>query len=126
VLAAAAAQHGVLTHAQLVALGLSGDAIKHRVARGKLHRVHRGVYAVGWPQLDRSGQLCPPRRVRQPGIEVHQSHTLTAPELITVAGITVTDPLRTLVDMARRWKHGELDDTIERMSQANLRSPPQT
>jgi very-short-patch-repair endonuclease len=56
-------------------------------------------------------------------LRIHQSTTLTAPEIITLDGIAVTDPLRTLVDMAPRWRNGELDDTIERMSQMNLRSP---
>lgn len=49
-------QHGVVTHAQLVALGFSREAIKHRVRTGRLHTVHRGVYAVGRRQLDREGR----------------------------------------------------------------------
>src|SRR3954468_8763627 len=52
----AAKQHGVVTRAQLLAAGLSGPAIHHRVANGRLHRIHRGVYAVGRPQLDRYGR----------------------------------------------------------------------
>jgi very-short-patch-repair endonuclease len=40
---------------QLAALGLSRRAIQHRVARGRLHRVMRGVYAVGRPELTRHG-----------------------------------------------------------------------
>jgi very-short-patch-repair endonuclease len=51
----AAEQHGVVTREQLLAVGLSGSAIQHRLANGRLHRVHRGVYAVGRPQLDRRG-----------------------------------------------------------------------
>jgi very-short-patch-repair endonuclease len=38
---------------QLLALGFSPKSIEHRVARGRLHPVMRGVYAVGWPQLTR-------------------------------------------------------------------------
>jgi hypothetical protein len=34
-------------------LGFSGDAIRHRVAKGRLHPIMRGVYAVGWPHLTR-------------------------------------------------------------------------
>ncbi len=45
----AARQHGNITCAQLHALGLSKKAIARRVARGWLHKVHRGVYAVGRP-----------------------------------------------------------------------------
>lgn len=49
-------QHGVLSHEQMVRLGLSPKAIKHRVAKGKLHRMHIGVYAVGWPEPSRHGR----------------------------------------------------------------------
>lgn len=34
-------------------LGFSEEAIEHRLAKGRLHCVGPGVYAVGWPQLDR-------------------------------------------------------------------------
>jgi hypothetical protein len=40
-------QHGVVSLPQLTAMGLSTRGIGHRVAAGRLHRVHRGVYAVG-------------------------------------------------------------------------------
>jgi very-short-patch-repair endonuclease/predicted transcriptional regulator of viral defense system len=57
VLVVAAEQHGVVTRAQLVALGLTRNAIEHRLRRGRLHRVHQGVYAIGRPQLTRLGTL---------------------------------------------------------------------
>lgn len=40
-------QHGVVSTAQLGAAGLSKDAIYGRVLAGRLHRLRRGVYAVG-------------------------------------------------------------------------------
>src|SRR4051794_20745943 len=40
-------QHGVITRWQLRDVGVSRDAIRRRLERGRLHRVHRGVYAVG-------------------------------------------------------------------------------
>jgi len=43
----AACQHGVVSAAQLAALGLSREAIRKRTLSGRLHRLHRGVYAVG-------------------------------------------------------------------------------
>jgi very-short-patch-repair endonuclease len=43
----AARQHGVATTAQLHAARLSRHAIAHRVGRGWLRRLHRGVYFVG-------------------------------------------------------------------------------
>ena len=49
-------QHGIVTTGQLVALGLHPRAISHRAAAGKLHRVHRGVYAVGHAALSNEGR----------------------------------------------------------------------
>jgi very-short-patch-repair endonuclease len=53
--ALAARQHGVVTTAQLEELGISLDAALKRTWRGHLHRVHRGVYAVGHPRLSMHG-----------------------------------------------------------------------
>ena len=43
----AAGQEGRIRRDQLAACGLDDDAIARRVAKGHLHRVHVGVYAVG-------------------------------------------------------------------------------
>ena len=40
-------QHGVLAYLQLRAIGVGRGGIEHRVKCGRLHRIHRGVYAVG-------------------------------------------------------------------------------
>jgi very-short-patch-repair endonuclease len=48
-------QHGVIERKQLAALGLSGRAIEHRIATGRLHPVRIRVYAVGRPELTRHG-----------------------------------------------------------------------
>jgi very-short-patch-repair endonuclease len=48
-------QHGVVAHRQLLALGLSAKAIKHRLGTGRLRPLWRGVYAVGRPSLEREG-----------------------------------------------------------------------
>lgn len=53
--ALAARQRGVVTLLQLLALGLSREAVKRRVRAGRLHRIHRGVYAVGHPGLSADG-----------------------------------------------------------------------
>jgi predicted transcriptional regulator of viral defense system/very-short-patch-repair endonuclease len=50
------AQHGVITREQLMALGVGRGAVAHRLRSGRLHRVHRGVYAVGRPDLSQHGQ----------------------------------------------------------------------
>ena len=50
-------QHGVVTLGQLAALGLRRSAVAERARRGRLHRVHRGVYAVGHLALTRNGRF---------------------------------------------------------------------
>ena len=45
--AIAARQRGLITLRQLEAAGLRRGAIKHRIARGRLHPLYRGVYLVG-------------------------------------------------------------------------------
>jgi hypothetical protein len=47
----AAEQHGVLAAWQLRARGVSKGAVEHRLRSGRLHRLHRGVYAVGHTSL---------------------------------------------------------------------------
>ena len=49
-------QYGVVSGAQLRAIGLGHSAISKRVARGRLHRVHRDVYSVGHRGLSREGR----------------------------------------------------------------------
>lgn len=48
-------QYGVVARVQLVGLGLSEDAIDDRLGMGRLHRLHRGVYAVGHRVIPREG-----------------------------------------------------------------------
>jgi very-short-patch-repair endonuclease len=49
----AAAQHGLITVAQLREAGLTSSAVSKRVRSGRLHRLHRGVYSVGVPATGR-------------------------------------------------------------------------
>src|SRR3954469_17656036 len=49
-------QHAIITSAQLLAAGLSDSAISDRAKAGRLHRIHRGVYAVGHPHLSTEGR----------------------------------------------------------------------
>jgi len=144
--ALAARQHGLVTRGQLVALGLGTSAIDERAERGRLHRVHRGVYKVGYPGLTRNGKFMAAvlacgdgsalshlsaavlwgivadrgamvhvtaetrRRVR--GIVVHEAPLQG--ERVRRAGIAVTTPARTLVDLAdvvsRRTLERALDE----------------
>lgn len=49
-------QHRVVTRRQMLAAGISSEAIQHRLENGRLHVHHRGVYSVGIRQLDRHGR----------------------------------------------------------------------
>jgi hypothetical protein len=53
--AIAAKQHGRITTKQLYACGFSKKSIERAVDAGRLHRVHRGVYAVGHLAPNRLG-----------------------------------------------------------------------
>jgi hypothetical protein len=53
----AARQWGVVALGQLAALGLDRAAVARRVRAGRLHRLHRGVYAVGHVRLGREGRF---------------------------------------------------------------------
>jgi very-short-patch-repair endonuclease/predicted transcriptional regulator of viral defense system len=53
--AVAESQHGVVGLSQLRELGLSARAVQHRAARGRFHRIHRAVYAVGHSKLTGRG-----------------------------------------------------------------------
>jgi hypothetical protein len=117
-------QHGVVALRQLLEFGLSARAVQHRTARGRLHRIHRGVYAVGRSQLTGRGHwmaaglrqdnrpradvsLPSPSARPRKGIEVHSSVTLTAEDITTVDGIPCTTVARTLAQATwrkRSWR----------------------
>jgi predicted transcriptional regulator of viral defense system len=54
--ALAARQHGVVARGQLRRLGIGVGAIDLRVRRGRLHPIHRGVYAVGHTRIALDGR----------------------------------------------------------------------
>jgi very-short-patch-repair endonuclease len=49
-------QHGVITREQLLAFGLSRDAIRHRVARGRLHPLWPRTYVIGRRGVSQEGR----------------------------------------------------------------------
>jgi very-short-patch-repair endonuclease len=49
-------QHGVVTRAQLLELGLNRGSITSRLKLGRLRPVHRGVYTIGHRLLTRDGR----------------------------------------------------------------------
>ncbi|MGH2952804.1 MAG: type IV toxin-antitoxin system AbiEi family antitoxin domain-containing protein [Solirubrobacterales bacterium] len=52
----ASRQHGVVSYEQLIAAGLTPSGVARRVRAGRLHRIHRGVYAVGHRGLSNEGR----------------------------------------------------------------------
>jgi very-short-patch-repair endonuclease len=143
----AARQYGIVTRTQLAAAGLEHRTISRRLAAGRLHRVHVGVYAVGHeaPRREarwlaavlacgdgsvlshrsaaslwtiREGQgPCPDVTVdtrngrRRPGIAIHRS-PLEPEDRSLHAGIPVTSPSRTLVDLAHVRGRDDLTRTL--------------
>jgi very-short-patch-repair endonuclease len=133
--ALAARQHRVVSAAQLVQLRFDRNAVDYRVARGRLFRIHRGVYALGRAALTRHGHAmaavlaCGPtavashrlatalleflpswpdepevtvttQRRSRPGIHVHTSRSLARAQTTHREHIPVTNPARTIVDLA--------------------------
>lgn len=48
----AGGQHGLVARAQLLDKGVTSEQVAYRLAAGRLHLLHRGVYAVGHTALD--------------------------------------------------------------------------
>lgn len=52
----AASQHGVVSQRQLAKLGYSEGGVARAAHAGRLHRLHRGVFAVGHPAVSQHGR----------------------------------------------------------------------
>lgn len=154
----ARAQHGVVALFQLLELGYTLSAIKHRIAKGRLHPVRRGVYAVGRPDLTREGEWmaavlsCGPGAVLshlsaaalwricrerdravhvsidaggvrcQRDIIIHRRPGLDE-DATRCAGIPVTTPVRTLLDIATRLPRGTLEAAVNEADKLDLVDP---
>ncbi len=88
----AARQHGVVARRQLMQLGFDAGAIKYRTGLGRLHPLHRGVYAVGHAKLTVHGKWMAAVLACGPGAVLsHRSaaalwELITAPAKIDVIG----------------------------------------
>jgi very-short-patch-repair endonuclease len=153
-------QHGVVTRLQLLELGVGSRSIEHRIAKGRLHPLWRGVYAVGRPEVDQKGRwlgavlscgpeallshhsaaalwgLAPVSRARtidvvvpggtlrrRPGIQVHRRVDLGSEHRREVAGIPVTDPTSTLVDLAGCAPEWRVEQAINAADRLDLVDP---
>jgi very-short-patch-repair endonuclease len=87
-------QEGVVATDQLLALGLTRAAIKHRMRVGRLIRVHQGVYAVGHEALGDRGRAVAALLAAGPGAAL--SHRAAAavygliPSMPQLVDITLT------------------------------------
>ncbi|HEU5252499.1 MAG TPA: type IV toxin-antitoxin system AbiEi family antitoxin domain-containing protein [Solirubrobacterales bacterium] len=95
-------QHGVVGRSQLLEAGWSEGAIKKRLASGRLHRLHTGVYLVGHRLVQREGRWM--AAVLSSGSEAVLSHWSAAAlwrlRPTSRSRIDVTAPHR-----SRSWRH---------------------
>jgi very-short-patch-repair endonuclease len=144
--ALAAAQHGVVSRSQLLVRGYTKESVARRVRSGRLHVVHRGVYAVGHRVMTRQGRWMAATlatggvlshvtagaawgfvkhngathvtvpgdagRRRRTGVRIHRSRTLTAADTTTHERIPVTEPHRTLTDLAHTLAGRDLEHAV--------------
>lgn len=96
VAALGARQHRVAGDDQLVARGLSPDAIRYRITVGRMQRIHPGVVAIGPGPLDQRGRWWAALLACRPGPAL--SHLSSAAErglAREVGGVHITVPRRT-------------------------------
>ena len=140
--ALAGRQHGIVTSAQLAAAGLGPNAVAHRVAQGRLVRVHRGVFQVGpvaavygaemAAVLATGGVLSHHSAAKKWGMRPHdglvhvtvagearkrrpgvQIHRSLSLDAAVQDGLPVTTAARTLQDLAAHLPQHELDRAVE-------------
>jgi very-short-patch-repair endonuclease len=94
--ALAARQHGVVSLAQLLELGLGLKGIAERVRTGRLHRIHRGVYALSPARLRTEGYWLAAVLACGPGAVLSHASAASLWELrpSSAATIDVTVPAR--------------------------------
>jgi very-short-patch-repair endonuclease len=69
--ALAGSQHGVVSARQLTELGFPPQTIARWIQGGKLHRIHRSVYAVGQQALSWQGRLQAAVLANEPAVASH-------------------------------------------------------
>jgi very-short-patch-repair endonuclease len=106
-------QWGVISRRQLEEAGLGSAAVTRWMEDGRIHRLHRSVYAVGHRRLPIEGQLFAALLYAGEGSAL--SHTTAAwwwgpsdLEPVTHRGLPVTDVPRTLLDLASSLEHHHL------------------
>jgi very-short-patch-repair endonuclease/predicted transcriptional regulator of viral defense system len=100
--ALATRQHGVVATRQLAALGLSQRAVSHRADAGRLHHVHRGVYAVGHPVLTVDGRRMAAVLAAGPGAVLSHASAAALWEIRPTSATRIDVTVRSVGGRARR------------------------
>jgi len=66
-------QHGVVSASQLAGFGYAKATIAEAVRQGRLHRIHRGVYAVGHSSLAWEGRCMAAVLANSPAVASHKT-----------------------------------------------------
>jgi very-short-patch-repair endonuclease len=99
----AARQHGVVTTEQLLSAGVLPSGVTDRVKAGRLHRIYRGVYAVGHPNIGNQGRwMAAVLAIGAPAVLSHRSAAALWGILAPAQMIEVTVP----GGGGRRPRHG--------------------
>jgi very-short-patch-repair endonuclease len=83
-------QHGVVSRKDLLETGVSRHAIAHRLREGRLHRLHRSVYAVGHRVLTADGRRIAARLAAGPGAVLSHRSAAAHWELRSSPALEVT------------------------------------
>lgn len=92
----ASRQHGVVHIEQLRRLGMSDSEIEYRARIGRLHRIHRGVYAVGHYSL------------------TERSTFIAA--VLAIGGSALSNRAGAALHGFMRWKGGEVEVSVRRQA----------
>ena len=98
----AAGQHGVVARGQLEALGLGRGAVAHRIDAGRLHRIHRGVYAVGHRRLSLHGHWMAAVLTAGPGAALSHASAAALWEIRPTAATRIDVSAPTAAGRAKR------------------------
>jgi hypothetical protein len=102
-------QHGVVSRAQLLDAGVGRAAIGRRIESGHLHRLHRGVYALGHTRLTDEGHWMAAVLAAGPGAALSHRTAGAHWDLITARGaIEVTAPRKLHNRQGRKLHHRRL------------------
>jgi hypothetical protein len=85
----AEAQHGVVARRQLYALGLGRGAVESWIERGRLHRLHRGVYALGHTCLTADGRWAAAVAACGPGAALSHRSAAALWDLLPTGAATI-------------------------------------